>query len=207
MNAHAYSDGRIVLTATLLLALVGCGEPVPHSEPVSQSKLDDWITVARVRWDESNESSINGMDSAVVQRSEFVFNDGARIPLILWIDDGTLNSLSSGHVDPFSHKHLLAHGNIEWDSETKCPYSVHIDLGGTYRMRIGGSRYESDNGTTILLRNRDGKVETKQIAGLPSGFSFDQASLMKYAHENQEVVDFYSDDQASESPPNETQRE
>ena len=75
---------------------------------------------------------------------------------------------------------------------------------GKSQVEVDGKAYDLINGTTILFENRDSKVEVKQITSLPSSFSFDQASLIKYAHEKQEVVDFYSDEQPSEGQLNET---
>ncbi|QDT48890.1 hypothetical protein Pan258_29370 [Symmachiella dynata] len=189
------TEMRNAAALLLILTMAGCMDPT-------------WVTTTTHKvaaWGNEIDDSIPGIDSATLARIEYTFADGGHLLVVLWTDCHMNSGCFTGVGGKSDGNENLDYGNIEWDGDSKatCSYKIRLKKEGPYTVELDGSAYDLKNGTTILFKNRDGKVETKQIAGLPS----DQASLMKYAHENQEIVDFYSDDQASESPQNETQRE
>ena len=164
------------------------------------------LSVTETGWGEATETSTRGVDLATVVRYEVTHNDHMQ-SVVLWSDVEDGGSVKQGRIEA-KYPESLVCGDIRWDvaGKTMCSFEIRLRDTGRHTIEIDGREYDLNNGNTILFKNRGGKVEVKQIAGIDLGVDLENANS-KYAHENQEIVDFYSDNQHPEGQQNKTQRE
>lgn len=152
------------------------------------------LSVTETGWGEETENSTRGVDLATVVRYEVTHNDHKQ-SVILWSDAENSECVKQGRIEA-KYPESLVCGDIRWDvaGKTMCSFDIRLRENGRHTIGIDGKEYDLDKGNTILFKNLGGKVEVKQIAGIDLGVDLENANS-KYAHENQEIVDFYSDEQ------------
>ncbi|WP_145425754.1 hypothetical protein [Symmachiella dynata] len=140
----------------------------------------------------------------MVSQFKYSFKDGGDLSVILWTDVRSGGGVSTSGVEQDGQT-FVQQGYVYWDEDEKmrCSFAVRMRSNGQHTVEIVGSEYDLSDGATILVKNRGGKVtaEVKQIAG------YDLDNAHNVAHENQEIVDFYSDNQHPEGEQNETPKE